>query len=64
MRYLFAIILPPLAVLLCKRPLLAGLNLLFTLCFWLPGLVHALFVVSSYERRKDTDRMIEAIQKK
>jgi uncharacterized membrane protein YqaE (UPF0057 family) len=49
MRYLFAIILPPLAVLLCGRPFLALLNVILTLCFWIPGVIHAILVVSSYE---------------
>jgi uncharacterized membrane protein YqaE (UPF0057 family) len=48
MRYLLAILLPPLAVLLCGKPFLAILNLLLTLCFWIPGVVHALFVVNSH----------------
>ena len=48
MRYLLAILLPPLAVLLCGKPFLAILNLLLTLCFWVPGVVHALFVVNSH----------------
>ena len=41
MHYLFAILLPPVAVLLCGKPFLAILNLLLTLCFWIPGVVHA-----------------------
>ena len=48
MRYLLAILLPPVAVLLCGKPFLAILNLLLTLCFWVPGVVHALFVVNSH----------------
>ncbi|MFZ4779617.1 MAG: YqaE/Pmp3 family membrane protein, partial [Terrimicrobiaceae bacterium] len=32
MRYLLAIILPPLAVLLCGKPFQAVLNLILTLC--------------------------------
>ncbi|MEN8693287.1 MAG: YqaE/Pmp3 family membrane protein [Akkermansiaceae bacterium] len=61
MKYLFAILLPPLAVLLCKRPFLACVNLLFTLCLWLPGIIHALFVVSSYEKKSETDRLVKAM---
>ena len=47
MRYLLAIVLPPVAVLLCGKPIQAILNLLLTLCFWIPGVVHALFVVNN-----------------
>lgn len=46
MKYLAAIICPPLAVLMCGRPSQALINLLLTLCFWLPGMIHALFVVN------------------
>jgi uncharacterized membrane protein YqaE (UPF0057 family) len=40
-RYLLAIILPPVAVLLCGKPVQALLNLVLTLFFWIPGVVHA-----------------------
>ncbi len=63
MRYLLAIILPPIAVLLCKKPLQAILNLLLTLLFWVPGAVHALFVVHSYLADQRTDRVVEAVEK-
>ena len=44
MRYFLAIILPPVAVLLCGKPVQA--LLILPLCFWIPGVVHALFVVN------------------
>jgi uncharacterized membrane protein YqaE (UPF0057 family) len=62
MRYLLAIILPPIAVLLCGKPVQAILNLLLTILFWIPGVVHALFVVHSYLADKRTDRLLEAVE--
>lgn len=62
MRYLLAIILPPVAVLLCGKPLQALLNLLLTLCFWIPGVVHALFVVNSHLADVRTEKVIEAVR--
>lgn len=62
MLYLIAILLPPVAVLLCGKPMQALLNLLLTLCFWLPGVGHALFVVNSHLADKRTDRLIEAMK--
>ena len=47
MKYLLAIICPPLAVLMCGRPMQAMINLLLTLCLWVPGMVHAFFIVNS-----------------
>lgn len=59
MRYLIAIILPPLAVLLCGKPAQALLNLLLTLLLWLPGVIHALFVVADHKANQRA-RMIQS----
>jgi uncharacterized membrane protein YqaE (UPF0057 family) len=48
MLYLVAVILPPLAVLLCGKPLQALLSIVLSLLFYFPGLIHALFVVHNY----------------
>ncbi|TFH75581.1 YqaE/Pmp3 family membrane protein [Gammaproteobacteria bacterium LSUCC0112] len=64
MRYLIAILLPPLAVFLCGKPFQALLNILLTLCFWIPGVVHALFVVHSHLADKRTDRIVNAMKGK
>jgi uncharacterized membrane protein YqaE (UPF0057 family) len=63
MKYLIAVVLPPLAVLLCGRPLQALLSIGLTFLGWLPGVIHALFVVKSYEDRKNTDRIVAAIER-
>lgn len=49
MRYFLAIVLPPLAVLLCGKPLQAFLNIFLTLSGWIPGALHALFVVHNHD---------------
>jgi uncharacterized membrane protein YqaE (UPF0057 family) len=64
MRYLLAVILPPVAVLICGKPIQALLNLVLTLLFWIPGLVHAIFVVNGYYADQRTERVIEAIKEK
>jgi uncharacterized membrane protein YqaE (UPF0057 family) len=61
-RYLLAIILPPVAVLTCGKPVQAILNLLLTLLFWIPGMIHALFVVHGYYSDNRTDRIVSAIK--
>ena len=63
MRYLLAILLPPVAVLLCGKPIQFFLNLLLTLCFWIPGSIHAIVVVSSHLADKRTDRIVDALEK-
>ncbi len=64
MRYLLAVILPPVAVLICGKPIQALINLVLTLLFWIPGLIHAIFVVNGYYADQRTDRVIEAIKEK
>lgn len=62
MLYLLAIILPPVAVLLCGKPLEALLNIVLTLLFWFPGALHALFVVNSHHADQRTGRMVKAMK--
>lgn len=62
MRYLLAILLPPLAVLLCGKPFQAVLNLFLTLCFWVPGAIHALLVAHDYYEDERTDRMMRSLR--
>ncbi len=64
MRYLIAILLPPLAVLLCGKPLQALLNIVLCLFLWIPGVLHALFVVNSHLDDKRADRIVRAIQQR
>jgi uncharacterized membrane protein YqaE (UPF0057 family) len=63
MMYLLAILLPPLAVLLCGKPLQALLNVLLTLLGWVPGIIHACLVVSSHQADKRQDRLIREMRK-
>ena len=46
MYYLIAILFPPLAVLMSGRILGTLLNIVLTLCFYFPGLIHAWIVVT------------------
>jgi uncharacterized membrane protein YqaE (UPF0057 family) len=60
MLYLLAILLPPVAVLLVGKPFQAILNIVLTLCFWVPGIIHAVLVVLDHKQEKRTDRIIAA----
>jgi len=62
MRYLLAIVLPPVAVLLCGKLIQFILNFFLTLCFWIPGMIHALFVVNSHLADNRADRIEKAIR--
>ena len=62
MLYLVAIFLPPVAVLLCGKPFQALLNLILTLLFYVPVLIHALLVVNNHYADKRTDRVIKEMK--
>jgi uncharacterized membrane protein YqaE (UPF0057 family) len=62
--FLLAIVLPPVAVLLCGKPIQAVLNLFLTMCLWIPGVVHAFMVVSARNADKRNDRLIDALKQK
>lgn len=63
MLYLLAVLLPPVAVLLCGKPIQALLNFFLTLLFWVPGMIHAILVVSNRNSEKQTDRIISELRK-
>lgn len=62
MRYLLAIILPPVAVLLCGKPVQFFLNILLTLLLWIPGAIHAILVVNSHLADKRTEHLEKVIK--
>jgi|TARA_B110000495_G_C23040276_1_gene623471 uncharacterized membrane protein YqaE (UPF0057 family) len=63
MRYLLAILLPPVAVFLCGKPIQGIINIILTLCFFVPGVIHAIFVVHSHLADKRTDRIVDALDR-
>lgn len=52
MLFFLCVVLPPLAVLLTGRIGSFFLSLLLTPLFWLPGVIHAFFVVSDYKNEQ------------
>lgn len=61
MRYLIAILCPPLAVLSCERYASAFLNVFLTLLFYVPGLVHALLEVNRFYADRRHHELVRAI---
>ena len=61
MLYLIAILFPPLAVLLCGKPLQAVLNLILTLFLYVPGLVHAILVINAHKADQRNAALIRAV---
>jgi uncharacterized membrane protein YqaE (UPF0057 family) len=62
MRYLLAILLPPLAVLLCGKPVQFVANIFLTLFFFVPGMIHAILVVHDHMEEKRTRRIVRAVE--
>lgn len=62
MLYLIAILLPPLGVLLAGKPFQALFNVLLTLLFYVPGLLHALLVVHNHYADRRTKRMLDEMK--
>jgi uncharacterized membrane protein YqaE (UPF0057 family) len=63
MLYLLAVVLPPVAVLLCGKPFQALLSIPLTLLGWVPGVLHALFVVSNHYADQRSQRLISAVER-
>jgi uncharacterized membrane protein YqaE (UPF0057 family) len=55
--YLLAILLPPVAVLICGKPLQAFINLILCLFLYIPGMVHAIMVVNEYKADRRAEKM-------
>ena len=64
MLYLIAVVLPPLAVLLCGKPFQAIISfvLQLTLIGWIPATIHALFVVNNHYADRRANRVIQAMR--
>ncbi|HYF15558.1 MAG TPA: YqaE/Pmp3 family membrane protein [Phycisphaerales bacterium] len=62
MRYLFAIILPPLAVFSTGRVVQGLLNIVLTVLGWVPGVVHAALIVNDYKAEQRANRIIDAMR--
>ena len=57
--YLLAILLPPVAVLICGKPIQALINLVLCLCLYIPGMIHAIMVVNEYKADKRAERLVK-----
>lgn len=60
--FLLAILVPPLAVLFCGKPVQALLNLALWACFILPGIIHACLVVNAHNARKNAEMVARAVR--
>lgn len=64
MRYLLAILLPPIAVFICGKPIQGIINIILTLMLYVPGAIHAVLVVHTYHADARTDKIVDALKGK
>ena len=60
--HLLAVLCPPLAVRACGRADQLPLSVLLTALLWVPGVLHALWVVSVYESNTRASRLVSALR--
>lgn len=61
MQYLLAVVLPPVAVLIARKPLQALLNTGLCFLLFIPGVIHAWMIVSNHYQDKRKSSLLEAI---
>lgn len=62
MRYFLCILLPPIAVLTTGRIGAFILSLILTICFWIPGVIHAILVVNKHYADKRHKELMAAMK--
>ncbi len=60
--HLLAVLCPPLAVRAAGRTDLVPLSILLTLLLWVPGVVHALWVMSVHESNARANHLVAALR--
>ena len=63
MRYFLCIIFPPLAVLTTGRMGAFILNIILTIFFWVPGVIHAILVTTDYYEAKRHRQLVRAVKR-
>lgn len=63
MRYFLCLILPPLAVFTTGRIGAFILNLFLTLCFWIPGVIHAILVTNDCYAAKRHRQLVRVMKR-
>lgn len=60
--YLLAILLPPVAVLMCGKPWQALLNCIFVILFYVPAVVHAVLLVKDKKENERLERQLDVLK--
>ena len=60
LRYVFVVFLPPFAILPCGKPIQAIVNIPLCGLYWIPAVLHALFVVNSHIATRQARELVVA----
>lgn len=63
MRYFLCFIFPPAAVLTTGRIGAFILSIILTICFWIPGIIHAVLVTQDYYEAKRHRKLVREIRR-
>jgi uncharacterized membrane protein YqaE (UPF0057 family) len=63
MRYFLCFIFPPAAVLTTGRLFTLILNIILTICFWIPGVIHAILVTQDYYAAKRQRQLVRVMKR-
>jgi uncharacterized membrane protein YqaE (UPF0057 family) len=61
-KWILAIFLPPLAVLIWGTFLSAVINLILTLFFWIPGVIHAIAVINDQDAKRRHGELLKKME--
>ena len=64
MRYFLCFLFPPLAVFTTGRIGSLILNIILTLLFWVPGIIHAILVVNDFYEARRHRQMIRVMRRR
>ena len=64
MRFFLCFLCPPAAILTTGRIGAFILNILLTLCFWIPGIIHAILVTNDFYENRRYKKLIRATRRR
>lgn len=59
--YFFAVVLPPLAILMAGKPFQFLISIPLTIFFWIPGIIYAIMIVNEYKADQRNQQLVNAM---
>ena len=61
MKYILCLI-PPLAIIACGKYVQVIVSVILTICFYIPGVIHAILVVNNHNADRRADKIKKSIE--